>query len=169
MSVSLAQSPQGVDFPWRLRIEHEGLLSLRMERKGRTIRFNPMHPPESTDIVILTGTWPEHLDATAAAVSAGNRPTVIAPQAVLDWLTTRGELSGHSGSTGHKLPNTASRSLTISPGSIRALWSRAVECRVFGSGIITTSATGKHLRLGFMSNLLYCSLIGLLQCGTNVR
>jgi hypothetical protein len=97
MSVSLAQSPQGVDFPWRLRIEHEGLLSLRMERKGRTIRFNPMHPPESTDIVILTGTWPEHLDATAAAVSAGNRPTVIAPQAVLDWLTTRGELSGHSG------------------------------------------------------------------------
>ena len=84
MSVSLAQSPQGADFPWRLRIEHEGLVSLRMERRGRTLRFNPMNPPDPNDIVILTGTWPEHLEATAAMVGAGHCPTVIAPQAVLD-------------------------------------------------------------------------------------
>ena len=96
MSVSLAQSPQGADFPWRLRIEHEGLVSLRMERRGRTLRFNPMNPPDPNDIVILTGTWPEHLEATAAMVGAGHCPTVIAPQAVLDWLKTRGDLNGHS-------------------------------------------------------------------------
>ena len=29
-------------FPWRLRIEHEGRNSLRLERPGRTVRFDPI-------------------------------------------------------------------------------------------------------------------------------
>ena len=95
MSTRLAQSPQGKDFPWRLRIEHEGLLSLRMERRGRTLRLDPMTPPEPGDISILTGCWPEHLQATMDAVQAGARPTVIASEPVLNWLRAKGEVDGH--------------------------------------------------------------------------
>lgn len=97
MTIGLAQSPQGKDFPWRLRIEHEGLLSLRLERRGRTIRFDPMLKPSQDDIVILTGNWPEHLQATADAVSEGASPTVIAPEPILAWLAERGNVDGHSG------------------------------------------------------------------------
>ena len=39
--------------------------------KTRTIRFDPMLKPSQDDIVILTGNWPEHLQATADAISEG--------------------------------------------------------------------------------------------------
>ena len=74
------------DFPWRLRLEHEGFSSLRVERRGRRVRFDPVESPDSDDIVVLTRCWPEHLDATAKAVQAGTRPTVVAAAAVIDWL-----------------------------------------------------------------------------------
>ena len=47
---------------------------------------------------MLTGVWPEHLDATRAAVESGRRPTVLAPAAVLDWLRRSGELAPESSS-----------------------------------------------------------------------
>ena len=93
---SPAQSPVGADFPWRLRIEHEGGVSIRLERKGRNVRFDPLAPPQKDDIVILTGTWPEHLEATAEAVRNGVEPTVIAQEPVLEWLRTKGDLIGFS-------------------------------------------------------------------------
>jgi len=67
-----------------------------MERRGRTIRFDPMTSPESDEIVILTGIWPEQLKATADAVKAGAAPTVIAPEPILDWLRGKGDLDGHT-------------------------------------------------------------------------
>jgi hypothetical protein len=83
------------DFPWRLRLEHEGFASVRVERKGRTLRFDPVVPPDGDDIVVLTRAWPEHLDATAQAIAAGVRPTVVAEPEVLSWLSRKGELDGH--------------------------------------------------------------------------
>jgi hypothetical protein len=84
-----------VDFPWRLRLEHEGAASIRLERRGRRVRFDPVGEPDADDIVLLTRTWPEHLDATARAVAAGTRPTVVAEPEVLSWLARKGELDAH--------------------------------------------------------------------------
>ena len=83
------------DFPWRLRLEHEGFASLCVQRRGRRIRFDPVVPPDGDDIVILTRAWPEHLDATAESLAAGARPTVIAEPEVLSWLSRRGDIDAH--------------------------------------------------------------------------
>jgi hypothetical protein len=47
---------------------------------------------ESGEIAVLNWQWPEHLQATAQAVRDGLKPTVIAPQPVLDWLSKQGEV-----------------------------------------------------------------------------
>ena len=88
------------EYPWALRIQHEGFLSLRLERPGRTLRFDPCEPIEDGDIVVLTWTFPEQVDVTRKAVSDGTRPTVVATRAVLDWLGKRGEVDGHDLSAG---------------------------------------------------------------------
>ncbi|RME24025.1 MAG: hypothetical protein D6798_12250 [Deltaproteobacteria bacterium] len=78
----------------RLRIVHEGLLSLRLERPGRTIRFNPRHPPDDDDIVVLDWNWSEHLRATEQAVASGRRFDAVAPEPVRRWLTDLGLAAG---------------------------------------------------------------------------
>jgi len=95
--------PSGPDYPWRLRIEHEGQMSLRLDRRGRCVRVDPKNAPDTDDIVVLTGVWPEHLDGTRAAVAQGRRPTVVAPAPVLDWLRKSGELSADSHPEGVEL------------------------------------------------------------------
>ena len=90
----------GPDYPWRLRIAHEGQMSLRLDRRGRCVRVNPKDAPGAEDIVILTGVWPEHLDGTRAAVADGRCPTVLAPAPVLEWLGRSGALSPDSHSQG---------------------------------------------------------------------
>ncbi len=74
----------------RLRVVHEGLLSLCLERRGRPVRFNPRHPPAAGDIVVLDWCWPEHLRAAQAAAAAGQRFDVVAPEAVGRWLVDQG-------------------------------------------------------------------------------
>lgn len=88
------------EYPWALRIQHEGFLSLRLERPGRTLRFDPCEPVEDGDIVVLTWTFPEQVDATRQAVSDGLRPTVLATRPILDWLAKRGAVDGHDLSAG---------------------------------------------------------------------
>jgi hypothetical protein len=83
------------EYPWALRIQHEGFLSLRLERQGRTLRFDPCEPVEDGDVVALSWTFPEQLDATRRAVADGLRPTVLAAGPVLDWLARAGEVDGH--------------------------------------------------------------------------
>lgn len=85
----IAASPAG-PFPYRLRIEHEGQLSLRLERPGGTLRFDPCGPVDDGDVVVLTWAWPEHLMAAADALAAGRRPLVVAPAPVRAWLAARG-------------------------------------------------------------------------------
>ena len=50
------------DFPWKLRIVHEGNAGLILERSGRRIRFDPVGPVTSDDVVILTGADPSSVD-----------------------------------------------------------------------------------------------------------
>lgn len=82
------------DFIWRLRLEHEGAASIRVTRRGRTVRFDPLTPPGSDEVAVLT--WDEHerVAATAAALREGRRPTVVAPGPVVDWLAERGVVEG---------------------------------------------------------------------------
>ena len=90
-------SSAALAYPWRLRLAHEGQLSLRIEREGRWLRFDPVNAPGSDDIVLLTWNWPEHLDGTVAAVESGVRPTVVGPEAVVSWLKAKGDLEGSTG------------------------------------------------------------------------
>jgi len=76
--------------PYRLRLEHEGLLSLRLQRAGPGLRFDPRQPPADGEVVVLTGAWPEQLEATAAAFRSGLRPQVVGPEPVLAWLAAAG-------------------------------------------------------------------------------
>lgn len=91
--------PPPQDFPWSLRLLHEGMLSLRIERKGRRLRFDPQSPPESGDITILTGGWPEQIEATAEAARAGARPSVVTSAEVGTWLKDQGEIEELSSRT----------------------------------------------------------------------
>ena len=94
-------------YPWALRLEHEGGASIRVERAGRWLRFDPIAPdrawealgdmPYATalgadEIVVLT--FPEHerLVATAHAVRDGLKPTVVASPEILAWLAEFGAL-----------------------------------------------------------------------------
>lgn len=97
MPSSALSRPSPLAYPWRLRLAHEGQLSLRLEREGRFVRFDPMYAPGSDDIVLLTWNWPEHLDGTALAVQAGARPTVLGSREVLDWLGGKGEVEALTG------------------------------------------------------------------------
>lgn len=83
-------------YPYRLRMEHEGHASLRLERDGRWFRFDPDGDVGPSDVLLLSWNWPENLLAAAAAVQAGERPTVVAPQPVLDWLSGQGAVDAHA-------------------------------------------------------------------------
>ena len=91
----MSTSTQARPFPYELRLEHEGCMSIRAEWAGRTLHFDPIVAPVEDAIIILTWCWPEHLEATAAAVSAGVCPTVVAPRPVLHWLGGFGALDAH--------------------------------------------------------------------------
>ena len=87
-------------FPYKLRLEHEGRVSVRLERAGRYVCFDPIGPPvgaalEGNEILVLTWAWPEHLEAAAERVRAGARPTVVAEPEVLAWLAARGPIDAH--------------------------------------------------------------------------
>lgn len=95
----MSSRPSGPDYPWRLRIEHEGVLSLRLDRRGRPVRFDPLAPPDSDAIIVLTGAWPEQLAATRTAVREGRTPTVVASAPILEWLSRFGSVDGHTAPT----------------------------------------------------------------------
>lgn len=98
-------------YPWTLRLEHEGGASIRVERDGRWLRFDPIAADQTwvalgdmpyasaltaDQIVVLT--FPEHerLVATAHAVRDGLNPTVVASEGILEWLSGFGALTGHT-------------------------------------------------------------------------
>lgn len=78
------------NFPWELRIELEGSASLKVERKGRTVRFDPIDAPAADDIVVLTWSESQRVAATAEALQAGVHPTVVASAELGPWLDEQG-------------------------------------------------------------------------------
>lgn len=159
----------GPDYPWRLRIEHEGALSLRLDRRGRAVRFDPQVPPEASDIVVLTGTWPEHLEATRDAVRAGTRPTVVAPAPVIEWLGTQGELDGHSDTATldgvqiaqrpyTPIPRTTPREAVFKAKSALRRPDRAARRLLQRAGLPTAAPVVTHLTFPDGSRLLHAAL-----------
>lgn len=82
------------DYPYRLKLTHPEMAELRLERKGRTILFDPVSQPTADDIVVLTGPNPTRLTGTLAAIRAGVKPTIVAPEPLFDWLGTMGAVNG---------------------------------------------------------------------------
>lgn len=145
-------------FPWTLRLELEAAASLRVERRGRTVRFDPLPPSppgvplgetppwkpiSAADIVVITDPAPERLAGTVAAAQAGAVPTVVADPAVLDWLSKRGEIHGLSapqsldGLQIEVLPYApARRDPLADPGrALRRLWTRGPRCAPWATQI----------------------------------
>lgn len=84
------------DYPYRLRLSHNGRAEIRLERKGRRIVFDPVDRPTPDDIVVLTGPAADRLRGVTEAVRAGVKPTVVAPTSLLELLSKEGRLEGHS-------------------------------------------------------------------------
>lgn len=82
------------DYPYRMRIGHRSHCEIRIERKGRWIVFDPVTRPNPEDIVLITGAAPERLRGTYEAIEAGLKPTVVAPEPVLDWFSNTGRYDG---------------------------------------------------------------------------
>ncbi|MCB9792871.1 MAG: hypothetical protein H6741_09105 [Alphaproteobacteria bacterium] len=84
------------DYPWRLRLEHEGHASIRVERRGRWFRFDPHSPPDPDDVSVVTWVELERARGVAAAIREGKRPTVVATPDVRAWLHGKGEVDDHT-------------------------------------------------------------------------
>lgn len=85
------------DHGFRLRLDHADRAEIRLQWKGRGIVFDPCGPLEPDDIVVLTGPAPDRIRGLAAAVKAGQRPTVIASDEICDWLSRVGPFEGGPG------------------------------------------------------------------------
>ncbi|MCB9794043.1 MAG: hypothetical protein H6741_15115 [Alphaproteobacteria bacterium] len=84
------------DYPWRLRLEHEGHASIRVERRGRWLRFDPHLPPDPDDVSVVTWVELERAKGVVTAIREGRRPTVLATPDVRAWLHEKGEVDDHS-------------------------------------------------------------------------
>ncbi len=80
------------DYPYRLRVQHPEYGEIRLERKGRFLRVDPVEPPEEDEVVVLTSSAPHRARGTVEALQAGKRLTVVASTAVLDWLAGLGKV-----------------------------------------------------------------------------
>ena len=77
------------EFAWQLRLSHEGRACLVVEQPGRRLRFDPLAPVLSDDLVILTGADPrsyEHVVGNPNAI----RPHGNAVQTEIDGMRFEG-------------------------------------------------------------------------------
>ena len=77
-------------YPWRLRLIHGGGGHIKIERKGRWVQIDPVERPETDAIVVLTSAVAERVQATWASAKAGVKPTVLAADALLNWVQEAG-------------------------------------------------------------------------------
>ena len=82
--------------PWQLRLSHKGSSHIQMEWNGKKFHFDPSHPVEDGEVVILLWNWPQRIQATVKSLRSGKRLIVIAPQVALDWLSQYGTFEGYS-------------------------------------------------------------------------
>ena len=86
----MQRAPTGTDFPWALRLVHEGHSSIRVERPGRWFRFDPFEAPQPEHQSILTWNECERAEGLLRAVHAASTPRVMASPVLLDWLQSQG-------------------------------------------------------------------------------
>jgi len=84
------------DYPYRLRIQHPEYAEIRLERKGRFLRIDPVEPPAEDEVVVLTSSAPHRARGTVEALKEGRKLTVVASAAVLEWLRGLGTIDGHT-------------------------------------------------------------------------
>jgi hypothetical protein len=88
------------DYPYRLKIQHFEGAELRLERKGRWIRVDPVDPVAEGDAVVLTAASAARAGAVVRALRAGTAFTLVASVEVLAWARAlaTGALDGHADS-----------------------------------------------------------------------
>ncbi len=86
----MQRAPTRADYPWTLRLVHEGYSSIRVERAGRWFRFDPYQVPEADHQSILTWNECERAEGLLTAVSKALTPRVVAHPEVLGWLQSLG-------------------------------------------------------------------------------
>ena len=76
--------------PWHLHMQHKGFSHIHMQWQGPNIHFHPIQADDiqDGDIVILLWNWIEQLQGTVEAIQRGIRCTVVAPEAIVQWLPT---------------------------------------------------------------------------------
>jgi len=74
------------DFPWRLRLTHEGHSAIRVEWPGTPIRFDPFAEVSDAEHCVLTWHECERAEGVVAAIRAGVEPTVVATPDLRMWL-----------------------------------------------------------------------------------
>lgn len=77
-------------YPWRLRLVHEGYASIRVERRGAWVRFDPYDAPAPGQLSVLTWSELERSRGVLAAMDAGDRPTVLTSPPLREWLRGKG-------------------------------------------------------------------------------
>ncbi|MDP2308330.1 MAG: hypothetical protein Q8P18_20085 [Pseudomonadota bacterium] len=83
------------DYPYRLRIQHPDYAEIRLERKGRFLRIDPVEAPAEDEVVVLTSSAPHRARGTVEALQAGRRLTIVASTSVLEWLGGLGTVDAH--------------------------------------------------------------------------
>lgn len=84
------------DYPYRLRIQHPEYAEIRLERKGRFLRIDPVEAPGEDEVVVLTSSAPHRARGTVEALQAGRRLTIVASEPVLEWLSGLGTVDAHA-------------------------------------------------------------------------
>jgi hypothetical protein len=80
--------------PWKLRLFHHGFAHISLSWAGRDIHFCPIAAIQENDIAIVLWNWPEHLKGCIQTLKQGNTLHVVAPQAILDYLSQFGNVVG---------------------------------------------------------------------------
>lgn len=75
---------------WKLRLVHHGFSHVDLAWEGGQIHFNPLQSVGTDDVVVLLSAWPEALQGVQSMLRSKSWCTVIAPQAVVNWLNSLG-------------------------------------------------------------------------------
>jgi hypothetical protein len=83
-------------YPWRLRLYHEGGSSIRLERPGPWLRFDPDGVEDIDHLHLLHAATNTSIRGLKQAIEAGQHPTVVASSECMDRFPVLTEASGHS-------------------------------------------------------------------------
>ena len=83
-------------YPWRLRIHHEGGTSIRLEKPGPWIRFDPRKVDDVNHLHLLHAATSTSIRGLEQAIETGHQPTVVASSECLGRLPSLGQANKHT-------------------------------------------------------------------------